>query len=81
VITGDGPVFTIHVQSETPRTYRDTLASDKQIWSDFALALLDEGVIILPDGRWYISAAHSADDIEATLAAVERAARTVGTAG
>ena len=78
VSTGDGPVFTIHVQSETPRTYRDTLASDKQIWSDFALALLDEGVIILPDGRWYISAAHLTEDIDATLAAVERAARTVG---
>ena len=62
-----------------PRTYRDTIASDKQIWSDFVLALLDEGVMILPDGRWYISAAHSEADIDATLGAVERAARTVGT--
>jgi glutamate-1-semialdehyde 2,1-aminomutase len=78
VSTGDGPVFTIHVQTDTPRNYRDTIASDKQIWSDFVLSLLDEGVVILPDARWYISAAHSKEDIEATLAAVQRAAKTIG---
>ncbi len=52
VSTGEGPVFTIHVQADVPRTYRDTIASDKQIWSDFVLSLLDEGIVILPDGRW-----------------------------
>jgi glutamate-1-semialdehyde 2,1-aminomutase len=78
VSTGDGPVFTIHVQSAIPRSYRDTLGSNQQIWSDFVLALLDEGVVILPDGRWYISAAHSEEDIDVTLTAVERAAQTIG---
>ena len=39
---------------------------------DFALALLDEGVLPLPDGRWYLSTAHSDEDIDRTLAAVER---------
>jgi glutamate-1-semialdehyde 2,1-aminomutase len=78
VSTGDGPVFTVHLQSECPRTYRDTLASDSQTWSDFGLALLDEGVLILPDGRWYISAAHSEGDVDEALRAVERAARSVG---
>lgn len=75
--TGDGPVFTIHLQSFVPRDYRDTLASDKQRWSDFVLALLDEGVLILPDGRWYISAAHTEEDIEATLTAAGRAVRSL----
>jgi glutamate-1-semialdehyde 2,1-aminomutase len=78
VSSGDGPVFTIHLQSDPPRTYRDTLASDSQTWSDFCLALLDEGVLILPDGRWYISAAHSESDIDEALRAVERAAISVG---
>jgi glutamate-1-semialdehyde 2,1-aminomutase len=78
VSTGDGPVFTIHLQDSTPRTYRDTLATDREAWSDFVLALLDEGVLILPDGRWYLSATHSEQDIDATLQAVERAARSVG---
>jgi glutamate-1-semialdehyde 2,1-aminomutase len=77
VSTGDGPVFTIHLQPSVPRTYRDTLASDKQMWSDFVLALLDEGVLILPDGRWYVSAAHSDADVDATLAAAGRAAQSL----
>jgi glutamate-1-semialdehyde 2,1-aminomutase len=54
-------------------SYRDTLAADKAMYSDFALALLDEGELVLPDGRWYVSAAHSDEDIGATLAAVDRA--------
>jgi glutamate-1-semialdehyde 2,1-aminomutase len=43
-------------------------------YSDFGLALLDEGIVILPDGRWYTSVAHSEADIDGTLAAAERAA-------
>jgi glutamate-1-semialdehyde 2,1-aminomutase len=42
------------------------------MYSDFALALLDEGVMVLPDGRWYLSAAHTDDDIDATIAAARR---------
>jgi glutamate-1-semialdehyde 2,1-aminomutase len=77
VATGEGPVFTLHLQAEAPRRYRDTLADDSRSWSDFALALLDEGVLVLPDARWYISAAHTEADIEATLLAAERAARSI----
>jgi glutamate-1-semialdehyde 2,1-aminomutase len=75
--TGDGPVFTLHIQQGAPHTYRDTLKADKQAYSDFALALLDEGVQVLPDARWYISAAHTEQDIDATLAAAERAAQSI----
>jgi glutamate-1-semialdehyde aminotransferase len=34
--------------------------------------LLDQGELILPDGRWYLSIAHTDKDVEETLAAVER---------
>jgi glutamate-1-semialdehyde 2,1-aminomutase len=71
---GEGPVFNISFLDRQPRNYRDLLGADKQLYSDFVLALLDEGVLALPDGRWYISTAHTDADIEATLAAVERAA-------
>jgi len=30
-------------------------------------------VLVLPDGRWYLSTAHSDQDIDQTLAAAERA--------
>lgn len=74
VSSGEGPVFNISFLDKEPRNYRDLLDADRQLYSDFLLALLDEGVLALPDGRWYLSTAHSDADIEATLAAAERAA-------
>ena len=71
--SGGGPVFQLSFMERPARNYRETLAADKSLYSDFVLALLDEGVLVLPDGRWYLSAAHSDADIETTLAAAERA--------
>lgn len=72
VTSGEGTVFQLSFMEHPARNYRDTLAADTAVYSDFALALLDEGVLLLPDGRWYLSVAHSDEDIEATLAAVKR---------
>lgn len=71
--SGEGAVFSLLFLDRAPREYRDLLRADAQMYSDFALALLDEGVMTLPDGRWYISTAHTDADIENTLAAVRRA--------
>ena len=67
VTTGEGAVFQVHFQAETPREYRDTLATDKALYADFLMALLEAGVLALPDGRWYVSAAHSEEVAEDTL--------------
>jgi glutamate-1-semialdehyde 2,1-aminomutase len=72
-VAGEGPVFHFAFTAGQPQNYRDLLTADKQKYSDFVLALLDEGVLPLPDGRWYLSTSHTDADIEATLAAVERA--------
>ncbi len=73
-VTGEGPAFGVHFVSQPLRNYRDTLQINKAKYADFNLAMLDEGVLLLPDGRWYISTAHTDDDVDRTLAAVERAA-------
>lgn len=70
---GVGSVFHVAFTRTQPRNYRDLLLADKQAYSDLVLALLDEGVLPLPDGRWYLSTAHTDADIDETLAAVERA--------
>lgn len=67
---GGGPVFQISFQSEPAREYRDTLQANKQMYADFSAALLNRGVLVLPDGRWYVSGAHRAEDIDRTLEAV-----------
>ncbi|MHB1022219.1 MAG: aspartate aminotransferase family protein [Acidobacteriaceae bacterium] len=72
VTTGGGPVFQILLQEKAPRTYRDTLAADRTLYTDFAVAMLDEGVALLQDGRWYVSAVHTQQEIADTLEAVDR---------
>ncbi len=72
--SGGGPVFQLSFMSETAWNYRETLRTDPALQSAFALALLDQGILVLPDGRWYISAAHSDADVDATLAAVTKIA-------
>ncbi len=49
---------------------------DHERYKDFALALLERGVNVASRGIWYLSTAHSAADIEATLDVVEDALRT-----
>ena len=73
VTSGGGPVFHVSFMDKPARTYRETLSADTAAYSALAMALLDEGVLVLPDGRWYISTAHTEADIDATLAAVKRA--------
>ncbi len=75
VTSGYGAVFQVSFMEKPARNYRETMAADKALYSDFALALLDEGILVLPDGRWYVSFAHTDEDINATLAA---AARVIG---
>ena len=77
VTTGDGPVFSVHFLDRAPRTYRDTLPARTDLYAAFALGMLAEGIVLLPDGRWYLSTAHTETDIEMTLAAAQHAARAL----
>lgn len=71
-LNGGGPVFHLSFQTSPARNYRETLLANGPLYSDFALAMLDEGVLVLPDGRWYLSAAHGEAEIDRALAAVAR---------
>jgi glutamate-1-semialdehyde aminotransferase len=39
VATGGGPVFQLLFQTKTPRGYRDTLAANRALYRDFAVAI------------------------------------------
>jgi glutamate-1-semialdehyde 2,1-aminomutase len=39
--------------------------------------LQDRGVRVVPEGIWFVSTAHTDDDVERTLAAVEDAAKVL----
>ena len=69
-ISGDGPLFQVSFLDKPAENYRDTLRARTDWYGDFAMGLLDKGVLTLPDGRWYVSVAHTDEDIDRTLEAV-----------
>jgi glutamate-1-semialdehyde 2,1-aminomutase len=52
--------------------YRDTLRDDKERLQRFLKLALEEGIILVPDGRMYVSIVHDERDVEETLAAFAR---------
>jgi len=74
IVQGFGPMFQIHF---TPlaklRNYRDFCKSNGEVFIKFRDKLLKKGIFIRPAhfGEIYISAAHTDDDIEQTIAAVD----------
>jgi len=74
LITGFGTAFSMHFTTRPqPRSYRDTLHDDKVALATFLRLALEEGLLLLPDGRIYVSPVHTERELHETL----RAARTV----
>lgn len=73
LVNGVGAVFHLAFTSRTElRNYRDTMDCDIRARDVFLQAMLQFGVYLLPEGRWYVSAAHSQEDVNKTLRAVRK---------
>jgi glutamate-1-semialdehyde 2,1-aminomutase len=73
LINGVGSAFHLSFTSRKElRNYRDTLDCDLETRDQFLQAMLKSGIYLLPDGRWYLSAAHTEQDADITLEAVRR---------
>jgi glutamate-1-semialdehyde 2,1-aminomutase len=74
ILTGFGAMFQIHF-TPLPKisNYRDFCQSSKDLFIDFRNRMLTRGIFIRPShfGEIYISAAHTDDDIETTLQAMD----------
>ncbi len=65
LIQGPGPMFTTSFTTlRYFKNYRDTLLADKGKLNEFIAGMHDSGVRIIGRGLWYISAAHTHDDID-----------------
>jgi glutamate-1-semialdehyde 2,1-aminomutase len=69
---GDGPIFQLYLQEQPIREYRDTLHADAEPWMTFCHGMIRRGVYF-NGGKVHCSAAHTEDDLRATLAAAEEA--------
>ena len=71
LINGVGSCFNLAFTTRREmRNYRDTLDLSTLARDIFLEGMLERGIYLMPDGRWYVSAAHSELDVERTLDAV-----------
>jgi len=72
-VTGFGAAFAIHFTRRSELwDYRDLFDDDQNRLAEFLRRALDEGLYLLPDGRFYVSAVHSEADIDQSIAAIDR---------
>jgi beta-alanine--pyruvate transaminase len=73
LVTGFGASFSLHFTPLTEiHTYRDTLRDNAALLRQFLRLALDEGIYLLPDGRFYVSAVHTEKEEEETVQALRR---------
>lgn len=78
LIQGPGPMFHIaFTELERIKDYRDTFSIDKAKLGRFIAGMHDEGVRIIGRGLWYISAAHTQDDIETAIVKARQVFRRI----
>lgn len=71
LVQGPGPMFNLaFTNKDTVKDFRDTLSFDKPKLNRFIAGMHDQGVRVIGRGLFYISAAHTKDDI---LFAIEKA--------
>ena len=72
-VTGFGTAMALHFTARTElMDYRDTLDDDREMLQRVLRRALEEGLHLLPDGRLYVSAAHTDEDIDESLRVFER---------
>jgi glutamate-1-semialdehyde 2,1-aminomutase len=72
-ITGFGAAFSVHFTGEERlKSYRDFLKDDRRTLNCFLRGMLDQGIYLLPDGRFYVSAVHTLREIDETIGAARR---------
>jgi glutamate-1-semialdehyde 2,1-aminomutase len=72
-VIGEGPLAAVHFTDRSIRDYRDVLSADKKRLARVNAALLSGGVLAQLSTKFYVSAVHSDDDIDACVAAFDEA--------
>ena len=69
VVQGFPAAFYVDFNDSAPRSLRDIVSHDHRAYHAFVRDLKTRGVLTHPRGVWYLSTAHTEDDIERTLEA------------
>jgi glutamate-1-semialdehyde 2,1-aminomutase len=75
-----GGMFGLYFRASVPHSFAEVMQSDKEMFNRFFHAMLERGVHFAPSAyeAGFVSAAHSAQDIDETLAAADAVFATLG---
>jgi glutamate-1-semialdehyde 2,1-aminomutase len=70
-----GGMFGVYFSEQIPHSFDEIMQSDKEAFNHFFHYMLEEGIYLAPSAfeAGFVSAAHTDDDIEKTIAAAEKA--------
>jgi glutamate-1-semialdehyde 2,1-aminomutase len=72
IVHQSGPVMQIlFTEQAAVRSYRELVVCNGVLNAKLARELRGRGVLILPDGRWYLSTVHSENDVRDALSALD----------
>ena len=71
-VAGEPPVFEIFFTDRPITDYRASLSADRELHAAFTRAMLERGVVKAA-GKFYVSLAHGADDVDRTIEIVAAA--------
>jgi glutamate-1-semialdehyde 2,1-aminomutase len=82
-VTRVGSMLTLFFRPERPRDYAEARESDTQMFGRFHAAMLERGIMLPPSQfeTWFVSAAHTEAEIDATVASANEALRIAAPAG
>ena len=68
-------MFSMFLGEGELKNYRDTGRHDEDLYSEIIFGMIDRGVMPVDDAKepWFISSAHSDEDVATTLTAFEEA--------
>ncbi|CAA9304823.1 MAG: Glutamate-1-semialdehyde aminotransferase [uncultured Chloroflexi bacterium] len=79
---GEDAVFGVRfMENEAPRTWMDLQAHDKALGLRWGVELLERGLLVNPNEKFYVSIVHSDEDVDRTLEICDAAFRAVKAAG
>jgi glutamate-1-semialdehyde 2,1-aminomutase len=81
-VNAAGSLITLFLNAEPVRNYSDAKKSDTRRFAAFFRSMLDNGVLLPPSQfeALFVSAAHTKEDLENTISAIERSLRAVSAA-
>lgn len=74
-VTGHPSMFSVYLGKGEPRDFRGTAGHDSTLYDDTCFKMIEKGVMPCPDALepWFVSAAHSEEDVATTLQVFEEA--------